>query len=209
MTIIFDLDHTLFFADRFREALARALRPYGISASEFARTYALLRREKKGTIAYSPERHLSVLAKTHVFNRREAQRACEIVMQNALRFLDPQTVPTLRTLRQRGHRLVLMTRGETGFQNKKISALGLRRYFHTIIVSSRRKHLSFPRLALGNDTLVFVNDNAQELHEICRTIPRAIIIERLRRNAPRTSKLWPAFSTLPAIGRAIDRLHIV
>jgi FMN phosphatase YigB (HAD superfamily) len=206
MTIIFDLDHTLFFADRFREDLSRALRPYGISASEFARTYALLRRETNGRLAYSPERHLAALAKNCTFNMRGARRACETVMKSAPRFLDPQAAPMLQNLRAHGHRLVLLTRGETRFQNKKIAALDLRRYFHGIIVSPHEKHLALSRLPLGSGALVFINDNAKELREIRRAVPHAILIERRRRDAPRTSKFWPAFRTLPAIARAIERI---
>ncbi|MEK7516340.1 MAG: HAD family hydrolase [Patescibacteria group bacterium] len=208
MTIIFDLDHTLFFADRFLAALARSLRPYGISASKFARTYALLRRETNGRLAYSPERHLAALAKNCVFNIRGARRAYETVLKRASRFLDPQAAPMLQNLRAHGHRLVLLTRGETRFQNKKIAALDLHRYFHGILVSPHKKHLTLSRLPLGRGALVFINDNAKELHEIRRILPHAILIERRRRGALRANNSWPTFRTLPAIGRAIERLHV-
>lgn len=205
MTIIFDLDHTLFFADRFRAAFARVLRGYGVSAREFANTYALLRRETNGRATYSPERHLSLLAQKRMFDTRAAKRDCEIVMNRAARFLDPDAAPTLRGLRRRGHRLVLLTRGETRFQNRKISALGLRRYFDRVIVSPHEKHLTLARLPFRNGALIFVNDNSKELRKIRRILPHAILIERKRRRGLYTDNSWTTFSTLPAIGRAILR----
>lgn len=65
--------------------------------------------------------------------------------QTAAKFWEPPfplikgVVKTLKTLRQRGYYLVLLTVGDPDVQKKKIDSTGIKKYFHEIVITENDK----------------------------------------------------------------------
>lgn len=73
--------------------------------------------------------------------------------------------------------LVLLTYGDIEYQVKKIKASKLEKYFDNIIITNKHKG----SLDLDYKNLIFIDDNLDEIKDICRKKPKKVI--RIKRNS--------------------------
>lgn len=159
MTIYIDLDHTLLDTERFKSALQKALRPLGISKSDFVFAYARLRRRR----SFAIEPFVALLELSPLIQKK-ALRALKKETARAERFLYPDVFPFLRYAKKRkGVRVVIFTYGDPGFHRMKLKGMTKLKSFidGMIITSKEKKNIALPRVS-GNVAII---DNRPEVVE--------------------------------------------
>lgn len=205
--VILDFDYTLFDAAKFRRALASSLVKFGVSAAQFMASYPRAVRKSRGRYSYSFDQHIHLLKRSSpelpVASARQALRQ---VVRGCRRYLYPDTDQFLRTLRQHGFRLILVTHGNPVFQRQKLQATGIQHYFHTSICSNRVKIDVVRRLARTYDEVFFVSDHPLELEAVHHELPQLLPIMKLDGYGNRATARQlgiPAFRALNPIGKYI------
>lgn len=200
--IIIDFDHTIFDAASFKDALAAAILKCGVSHNVFWQTYATIRKSDRDS-GYSPERHLAALNKVIKLNKTSAKKNVNEVVSNSRKYLYADTLAFLKKISSLGVPLILLSYGDRDFQNKKINACGLKKYFMEIKIVQKSKNAAIKKLARkygGN--LIFVNDNIKETREAVNANANLKPILKRRNDLPTydyAQEVIPNFNTLKEI----------
>ena len=171
--VVFDLDHTLFDRHATLRAIVPALRDsFDVNPDMSDEKIASLWCCADDSLVYHGwERIWSFLIENEVFVSAPeftAYRDFLIKSFGCTAAAFPETVPMLRTLRERGYKTALITNGYHDLQNKKIDMLGLRECFDEIMVSGdyeadkpdrRIFDIMREKLGLLPEELVYVGDN--------------------------------------------------
>ncbi len=167
MIIFFDFDDVLFNRNKFISALAGEL---GLSLDEFLRDYNNYFKKKKKN--YSLREHLKILGK---FYQREKW---DLFFKDLSKFVYPGTREALSAL-QRGKtgKMILLSRGDKDFQEKKIQGSGLRGFFEEVIIASDK--ISFLSSRNFKEEVIFINDKQEENKKIKKYFPEFKIAESL------------------------------
>ncbi len=202
--IIMDFDHTIFDATAFKAALAASILKYGINRDIFWQTYRELRERD---FEYSPSRHLAVLARTVKLNKTLIKKNIDKVIANSRQYLYPNAVQFLTKIYSLGAPLILLSRGDRDFQNKKITACGIKNFFSEIIIVKKSKNTATKNLAAKyGHGAIFINDNLDETLEALQTAANIKPIIKNRNNVPapeRRKQAIPNFNTLNEIKKYI------
>lgn len=199
--IIIDFDYTLFDASALKNALAAAIEGLGIHHDAFWKTYSEIRAREE-TAGYSPARHLEALNSVSHFDREKAETKFNEVVMDSRRYLYPDAVPFLEKLSKLSP-LLLLSRGDRGFQQKKISACNIQKYFTKIELTEKEKNCCLKdMLEKYGDSLFFVNDSVKETRDALREFPNIRPVIRRRSDMPEQDYLKesiPNFNTLKEI----------
>src|SRR3989344_7340869 len=160
MTIIFDLDHTLFDTKAFVRDLHSRLKLSGYSPSTIKKSFALAKQPNGN---YSFPKHLAALKKLRA-KTSPAKKVFQSFSQTSWSgYLKPGTLATLKQLRHQGRHLIILTKGDKGLQRLKIRRTGLNKLFHKIIICSvGTKLTALAKLNPGHDTYL-INDHWGEI----------------------------------------------
>lgn len=165
-TLILDLDHTVLNTTAFKTALANSLE---ISQTDWDRAYEQFVRDNG---MFRPDDFLRGVtpAQRHAF---------ETVLKTMRQFLFPDVLPFVRVAHEAGYRLVLLTFGDAHWQKKKVHALHLPKYIHTVFTEGHKVE----SLAeyVEHDTLV-VDDKANELEAFHQLWPNMTLYWMKRAN---------------------------
>jgi len=139
--VIFDLDDTLYdcsgsLIDASRSRAAKALVEAGLPCTE-EEVYQL---QKELTEKYGPYYHVF----NEIVNKYNADSKLVTIAYKAYNSSEvseikpfPYVIPTLKELKEKGHKLFLLTVGVHERQEKKINILGLKPYFDEIVISDQ------------------------------------------------------------------------
>lgn len=139
--VFVDLDGTLCDYDVKRHDALRRLAPrWGIDPETLVSEYETVRREIYAELGNSPERYSKRLLFERLGARLGAipppEEAEEEYWREVLEIVRPYPdVASLRELRERGIRLVLLTDGISRWQREKLRAIGLEPYFEAVLTS--------------------------------------------------------------------------
>lgn len=170
MTIIFDLDYTLLDTVKLKRQLAQAM---NLKYNEFDEGMLKYFSE----MDYNFDTHLKILAQEgKIKSLIKIEKCVNEIFKNLDSCLFPQVLNILAKLKKRGHKLILLTRGDVNWQKRKVCALSARKYFAKIIFTGRSKHLLAKKEFKNEPDIIIVNDNARESLEMKRELGRGKII---------------------------------
>lgn len=166
MIIIFDLDYTLLDTEKLKKDIAVI---FNYSVKEFNADYKKLFADKK--IPYSPYKHIRFLKKEkRIFSVAARDKKMDVLAKNTKKYLYTEALEVLEKFKKRGDKLILISIGDINWQNKKINALKIRKYFYRIIVIKRKKCGNLEFLKKEKDKILIINDNAGETNDMKKAI---------------------------------------
>lgn len=162
MLYIFDFDYTLFDTAGFKSDF------YGLFG-QLLRNPENLRLDyfKENKIHYNIKEHLGVLGE-NLKDRRQARITLEGFLSDLENYVFSGAAELLAKLQSGGHRLVLISLGNAGFQKAKVRGSGLEKFFEKMIFANDSKGSVLRKLADGEEEVVIVNDDAQESLEMMK-----------------------------------------
>jgi FMN phosphatase YigB (HAD superfamily) len=182
MIFVFDLDHTLLNAEKFKLALSRIFK---MSRQEFRVSYYQLFGKRRDL--YNPYIHLQLLTKAGMIDAELVTTCKQKIDKTLMRlddFLEPTAENLLIKLKRHKHILILISHGNISWQREKIKHLKLKKYFTRIIITNKNKVDSFKFLRNSREEILIVNDNAQENRAALKLLPnvRALLIKGIHSN---------------------------
>ena len=163
MKIYVDFDRTLFDCDCFLDDLYAVVDKYEISVP--FREYQN-QCKKKG---FNPYTILDLVKKEYDFDDAVYQEIDDL-MNNGKKYLYSDAYSFLDYLRKKGYEIIILTRGNSNYQRKKIS-LVIDGYFDKLIVTMNHKG----KLKLDYSNSIFIDDNPKEIQSIILNNPKKII----------------------------------
>lgn len=163
MIIIFDLDYTLFDTAKFkRDGLALF---FNMNEAGFKDYYK--KNFKDRGINYSPKKHLRALGWSHKEMAVKLNEFDDWLEKEISRYLFPGAEQILKRFRQAGHKIILASFGDKGFQEQKISALKIngisaKKFFDEVIISDKIKADSEELKRFRGENILLVDDNLKE-----------------------------------------------
>src|SRR3989339_443729 len=147
MLIVFDLDHTLFDALKFKDALAENFNPY---------------------------KHVSYLISEGKIDSGNGQKIkIQIInlLKRADNFVFSGAESILENLKEGDRELVLLTFGDIVWQKMKIKNLAIKNYFNRIIITDKSKITALDAYKNYSGRKIMINDNAQENKALKKELP--------------------------------------
>jgi len=160
MSIILDLDYTLFDTEKHKKEIAKIFK---ISFQDFLKDYAKYFKNKE--VNYNVYKHLSILLKLKKINPKDAYKIRQDIitlMKKSDKFLFSQGKDLVRKLSLEKKDLILLSFGDHLFQSQKIKNLSIRKYFKKIIITNKDKDQVVGFLKKSKDTHIIINDKVQE-----------------------------------------------
>ncbi len=206
MTVVFDLDYTLYDTVALREDILEELVAFGYGREQAEETFTAARRATpSGTGFYVPELHAALLTSLRTDLASE-KRITDLIISRAeggARFLYPGVLDMLMHLRQRGHRLTLLTLGDDRWQRAKADGAGLSSMFDRIVTTTDDKETVLFSLKGVDAQTVVVNDNVPETVRMRTSVPDMYYIIK------RGPKGIPDECDFPIAGTAADVERII
>jgi len=176
MRIIIDLDHSLIRTESLKARMFELVKAFGVSKAVWDRTYAATVKRNRRRYGYNTRVHGEKIARTLGKPELSAQitsrlyaaisKTPNLVYKDAVRFLTRAS--------KAGIKIILLTRGDTAWQNRKIEVTRLRRFFDRVIITSKDKSTVLASRWRPKPHTYLLTDNAEEIQEL-RDLPVEII----------------------------------
>ena len=165
---IIDFDDTLFDTQRYKQERMRSLVSLGVSEEIFWQTYARVRKNERGEMVYSDERHATLLEE-YGFEKNKILAAFDVINKKAKGFLFSDTLYFLQEIKKTQAPLILLSLGDPHIQEMKVKGSGIDVYFDRMfLVTDTKKHLVKGLLDRHSQEKVwFINDKINETKEVC------------------------------------------
>ncbi|MDD5251822.1 MAG: HAD hydrolase-like protein [Patescibacteria group bacterium] len=171
MTVYFDFDHTLFDTRELRQAIARIFLKGGVTQAAFDETY----KELAYGVGYEPSAHAALLAGQwrDPAAREQALKEVSELMKSGGCYVFEGVTELLKDLKSKGHRLVILTLGNLGWQHAKIACSGLEDLFDRVEVvpGPGRKAPRLKEISGVDELATVVDDNPGELQAMMAMRP--------------------------------------
>lgn len=174
MTIILDLDHTLLNTERLKHKMLELVKPFGVTEEVFKKSYDETRLEGEYKPKTQAEKIAQILKKPELATKineklyQAADSAGDLLYEDAKEFLSKV---------KKVASLILLTRANPKWQERKISACGIKGYFNEIIISPADKNKILEEMKIDNLSFL-ITDNAKEIPNIKN--PKVKIIQLIR-----------------------------
>jgi len=169
---IIDLDNTLMdTAGDFKNARIKALEELGIPKKLYEKTYTLARNGEEGKAIYSNARHAQVLS-YEGFDESQVLKALNksLAKEEIKKYLYSDTINFLENLKKFNLPMLLLTLGNPAFQEEKIKALEIEKYFDRVILTNEKKTIKVEQVleSLTDRPAWFINDRILENVEVSK-----------------------------------------
>lgn len=183
--ICLDFDGVVFDDRRFKKEYELLFRRAGITHDLYDKTY----QESKKKGHYDPRVHIR-LALGYVSSAAGVQknlyaRVMKFLDQSA-RFIYPDVKDFLAFLRKERIGVMLLSTGDAGFQQQKISQSGIEHLFDDVVVIPEASKVSALATILHRekpDSMIFIDDKFEVVQEVKRSLPGVYVIRMLRNEA--------------------------
>lgn len=163
---IFDLDHTLFDTTAFKKDIFSALKKSGVSGTAIQGSFDSFMAAHGGN--YDMLGHCEELREKRQLDSLDAIHA--FLASPWEQHLIAGAKEVLKELRERGYRLVLLTKGSERFQKTKIAQTGLAPFFDEIRIVPELKEEELAKMNLPERSY-FINDSVPETDRVRRAHP--------------------------------------
>ena len=198
---IIDFDDTLFDTQAFKEARLKALKKFGVSTELFWTTYKKARVNNDGVFTYSDIIHAQILGSAG-YSETEILKAFKNVNKKIKSFLMKDTEDFLKFLKTFKQPLILLSLGETGFQELKVKETGIDKYFDRMFMINKSKGQVLQELIKAGQDYWFINDKVDEAQQLKISFPNLQIVLKMSEAFPRevySKSGLPHFPTLAEI----------
>ncbi len=207
MKFLFDLDYTLLDTEAFKKALEAAVvstqRP---SVEDFRAAYGTV-AEKTGM--FDAESFFAELkdAFSDDYAAAEARAAFEHVLTETERYLYPEAKELLEVLRRhKGATVDLMTFGNERWQRAKVEHSGLDQLFDEKIFTDQDKSTILRDAGSGEEKVIVVNDNGEELRRMIAAVPEyTYILKKGPKPVPMELASLPTAETMQELAALLEK----
>lgn len=206
---IIDFDDTLFNTVKLKQARREAVAEFGISAQLYEATYEEAYKTLDEIYSYSNERHAEVLAlkgfdKEEVYKALSATTSADVLPT----FINDGAYEFLKTLKETGQPLVLLSLGDPSFQELKTIGSGVHEYFdRTFMVDETKQHVLQELFSNHAPSEAwFINDKIDETKELAAYFPEMnVVLKKSERYGEDdyTKSGFPYFYTLKEIAEYV------
>lgn len=165
MTIIVDLDHMLLNTELLKLKMFEQVEPMGVDKELFDKTYQDTVTAHENRYAYDAPTHAEKLA----LGLGKPELAQEIIKKlndavGQTENLVYEDVPEFLTnAKGAGAVIILLTRGNPDWQNKKIEVTGLRKHVDRVVIAPESKGEVLRSQLRPDQNTFFITDNADEI----------------------------------------------
>jgi FMN phosphatase YigB (HAD superfamily) len=189
MLIFIDFDDVLFNTKHFKKELVGVFLKNGVSQKIFFETYYDYPiQTKKGLKKYDPWCQIKILKEKHNLKDKKLKRDLGKLFKNTKKFLFPDSEKFLKNFSKKD--LILISYGETQFQEIKIKNGGISKHFSQIIIGDQDKaELIKKFLKNKKDKNIFLlEDFPLHINAVKQKLPQVKVI-RIKRKEGRYSQL--------------------
>ena len=169
--IIFDFDDTIFDTQKLKNDIFKKFTLYKIDIKTIEKTYKKAFDKNRN---YVFRNHIKILQKIHNLEISDEIQNWFYNL-NFESYLFPKTKKMLKSISKK-HNLILITKGNPEFQNKKIEKSKIEKFFKEIYVIEEKKE-KILKEKKWNYPLFFINDKKNENLKIKEKFPKIIIIQ--------------------------------
>lgn len=205
---IIDFDDTLFDTQGFKEARLKALKKLGVSTALFWTTYKKARVNSDGFFTYSDIKHAEILESLG-FSKDKILFGLQKITKRIKNFIIPGVEVFLQTIEKKSKPLILLSLGDSAFQELKVNAAGFDKYFDRIFYADRTKEQVLEELFQGkNEQKVwFINDKVDETQQLLFKFKNLLPVLKVSKSIPQEEYFksgLPYFESLMEIGDYIS-----
>ena len=216
MLIFIDFDDVLFNTKLFKKELIDVFLKNGITKKDFFDSYYdYPLKTKKGLQKYDPWNQIKILKEKKKFNEEKLKKDLAKLLGNLKRFIFPDSRNFLKKFKKK--ELVLISYGETKFQEIKINSSNISSYFAKIIIGDKDKAELIKKFLIRQpaekeEDIFLLEDFPLHINAVKQKLPRVEVI-RLKRKEGRYSKLLSVKADFEAkdlkeAGKIIQKLNI-
>lgn len=176
MIIVFDFDHTLFDMMAMHEALGAAIGKLGVNRDQYDDAYLAVTHWKM----FTPQALAQRLHKAYGTNMQAALDAMQGVAARSREFLYPDAAEALRRLKEAGHEIYILTRGDEDWQRMKVKHSGLAPYCVEAFCLAQAKQEFLREWCIKHPGAVMVDDRPVEIKAV-HDLKLPIRLVRMRR----------------------------
>ena len=187
MNLYIDFDKTLFDSTEFLDKLCLVLDKYNLPRELFA-------------IYDSNFNPYEVLQKIKNLNQ-EIYHDLDQVFIKSENYIYDDVIPFFKYVKEKGYRVVIVTKGNKEYQKKKIESSKIDKYCDDIIITLEDKG----NLNLDYKNGIFIDDNPNELHSILKNNPKEVIRIMRKNNHYNDIKLQESIKVIASLGELIKK----
>ena len=198
MKFLFDLDYTLLDTEKFKNALIAAIVSVGGPSEEDCQSAFRAVTEKTGM--FDVDSFFHELKDTFFGDQVaiEARAAFDRVLTETAQYVYPEAKELLEALRKHdGASVDLMTFGNEAWQRAKVEHSGLAELFDETIYTDKDKGERLRDAGRGQDLVIVVNDNGEEIQRMIAAAPEyTYILKKGPKPVPEEIAALPTASTM-------------
>lgn len=170
MKVYIDFDRTLFDCDQFLGELYEIIQRYDIPKRVFKDCQIQCKKE-----GFNPYLILKKVEDKSSFNR-DIYQDIDKLLENTSNYLYDDTRFFLEYLKKHNYEVIILTKGNHEFQQKKILNANIQDYYSDLVITMKHKG----SLEVDYKSSTFIDDNPIEIKSILRRKPQELI--RIKRS---------------------------
>lgn len=193
-TIIIDLDHTLLNTAKLKYDMEQVALGFGVAKEVYDKTYRQTVSLNKNYYGYNLDRHCQAIGKKLNIDKKEIDKLKELMRDTVKNgnYLFNDSATFISEAIKYNYKIILLTRGETDWQNLKINGIKingkpLNQIAEIIITPYEKSRLIGKEITKSNDSF-FISDNINEVKDFKNGGFESILIDR--KNGVDLSEAW-------------------
>lgn len=179
LKIFLDFDDVLFNTRDFVVDYKKIFSKFGITEKLFQKYYYGYPVKKgKKLLKYSPYEHLKRIKENSGIDTKKLKKDIDNFAKDTAKYVFPDVVDFLKNFPKK--ELLLLSYGETKFQDMKIMNSGITGYFSKIIVGDKLKSEMIKNLIKDSDTNYLLEDRVEQITDVEKRFPfvKTILLKR-------------------------------
>jgi len=170
-----DLDYTLFDTRKLEDEMWAIFSSLGVSRQDYDETYKeSLRTISKEYFDYSFQEHVNFLKERDYKLGPDIVEKLNKLLDNNYLFAD--SVDFIKFVKEISSKVILLTAGDTKFQEEKIKHSKIRQFFDEVIILNGHKDDYLQPFVEKGNKILFVNDSWRENTALRKRFPDLLII---------------------------------
>lgn len=201
---IIDFDGILFDTYQFAQDRMKVLAGFGIDKELYQKTYHEARNGISGFVSYSDKRHAQILG-IEGFDEEKIYKALSAITANAKKYVFDDAFIFLENLKKRDEELILLSLGDSMFQEEKIKNTSVHDFFERVfMVDDTKAHILKELFGTITEKKVwFINDKVKETRDLIKEFPQLVpvmMVSKFFDEKEYVESKLPYFKSLTEIG---------